>query len=130
MYNRCMYSSSKAFISLEFGYHKDGTESTSRFSLIIPVVTGLGLNFGIVLGAMAAQIALVAVTHWEIGISGFIVTALLSVPLSIFFGWLTGRILNRAKGNEMITSMMLGFLPMAVSIIVFIRSGRHNSYGE
>jgi simple sugar transport system permease protein len=91
------------------------------FSLIIPVVTGLGLNFGIVLGAMAAQIALVAVTHWEItGISGFIVTALLSVPLSIFFGWLTGRILNRAKGNEMITSMMLGFFANGLYQLLFL----------
>ncbi|NLZ52990.1 MAG: ABC transporter permease [Thermoanaerobacteraceae bacterium] len=91
------------------------------FSLIIPVVTGLGLNFGIVLGAMAAQIALVAVTHWNItGISGFTVAALLSVPISILFGWLTGKVLNQAKGNEMITSMMLGFFANGLYQLLFL----------
>ena len=91
------------------------------FSLIIPVVTGLGLNFGIVLGAMAAQIALVAVTHWEIsGLVGFALAALLSVPVSLLFGWLTGRVLNRAKGNEMITSMMLGFFANGLYQLLFL----------
>lgn len=33
-------------------------------ALIIPVITGLGLNFGIVVGAMAAQIALFLTTYW------------------------------------------------------------------
>ena len=37
-------------------------------SLIIPVLAGMGLNFGIVIGAMAGQIALICVTHW--GVSG------------------------------------------------------------
>lgn len=91
------------------------------FSLIIPVVTGLGLNFGIVLGAMAAQIALIAVTHWNItGLSGFVVAALLSVPISILFGWLTGKVLNQAKGNEMITSMMLGFFANGLYQLLFL----------
>lgn len=35
-------------------------------SLIIPVVAGMGLNFSIVIGAMAGQIALIAVTHWAL----------------------------------------------------------------
>ncbi len=91
------------------------------FSLIIPVVSGLGLNFGIVLGAMAAQIALVAVTHWNItGLGGFVVAAILSVPLSILFGWLTGKVLNKAKGNEMITSMMLGFFANGLYQLLFL----------
>ncbi len=34
--------------------------SFTTLSLIIPVLAGLGLNFGIVLGAMAAQMAVVA----------------------------------------------------------------------
>ncbi len=33
-------------------------------SLIIPVIAGLGLNFGIVLGAMAGQTGAIFVTHW------------------------------------------------------------------
>ena len=38
-------------------------------SLIIPVLAGMGLNFSIVLGAMAAQAVIIFVTHW--GITGF-----------------------------------------------------------
>ncbi|NMA49658.1 MAG: ABC transporter permease, partial [Tissierellia bacterium] len=30
-------------------------------SLIIPVITGMGLNFGIVLGAMAGQVGLIVI---------------------------------------------------------------------
>ena len=36
-------------------------------SLILPVVTGLGLNFAITLGAMAGQIALIIITNYSIG---------------------------------------------------------------
>src|SRR5690554_2617825 len=35
-------------------------------ALIIPVLAGMGLNFAIVLGAMAGQAAIIAVAHWEI----------------------------------------------------------------
>ncbi len=36
-------------------------------SLILPVITGMGLNFGIVLGAMAGQIGLIVITNYTIG---------------------------------------------------------------
>ena len=50
-------------------------------SLIIPVAAGMGLNFGIVLGALAGQIALILSTHWEwSGIGGLVLTALLATP--------------------------------------------------
>lgn len=90
-------------------------------SLIFPVVTGLGLNFGIVLGAMAAQIALVGITHWQVvGTVGFFTAIILSTPIAVFFGWLTGLILNRAKGNEMITSMILGFFANGLYQLFFL----------
>ena len=45
-------------------------------SLIIPVLAGMGLNFSIVIGAMAGQIALIAITHWGIiGLAGFTVAS-------------------------------------------------------
>jgi simple sugar transport system permease protein len=79
-------------------------------SLIIPILAGMGLNFGIVLGAMAGQFAYVATANWEMaGLSGFLMTCILSVPLAIVFGWLTGRLFNRAKGKEMISGIILGF---------------------
>lgn len=90
-------------------------------SLIIPVLAGMGLNFGIVIGAMAGQIALIAVTHWQItGLKGFLLAAAISIPFALLFGWLTGKILNKTKGQEMITSMILGFFAMGLYQFLFL----------
>ncbi|HQQ10806.1 MAG TPA: ABC transporter permease [Synergistales bacterium] len=79
-------------------------------SLIIPILAGMGLNFGIVLGAMAGQFGYIATANFQMaGFSGFAVTTLISIPLSILFGWLTGKLFNQAKGKEMITGIILGF---------------------
>jgi len=90
-------------------------------SLIIPIITGLGLNFGIVLGAMAGQIAVIITTNYFIGGTwGFFLSILISTPIAIFFGYLVGRILNKAKGKEMITSMILGFFANGLYQFVFL----------
>ena len=48
-------------------------------ALIIPIVAGMGINFAITIGAMAAQIAILWVLEWQIpGIGGFLVAGLLS----------------------------------------------------
>jgi len=79
-------------------------------SLIIPCIAGLGMNFGIVVGAIAAQISIFWVVHWGFtGIEGFLLCALFSVPLSILFGYLVGKLYNNTKGVEMITGLILGF---------------------
>ncbi len=90
-------------------------------SLIIPVMAGMGLNFGIVLGAMAGQMALIAVTHWEItGGMGLFVAFLITTPIALLFGWLAGIILNRARGREMITSLILGFFANGLYQLFFL----------
>ncbi len=79
-------------------------------SLIIPVLAGMGLNFGIVLGAMAGQFAaFITVVHNMTGLTGFLAACAMSVPFAILFGWLTGVLFNNAKGKEMITGLILGF---------------------
>lgn len=79
-------------------------------SLLIPIMAGMGLNFGMTLGAMAAEIALIMVADWQIwGIPGIILAMILSVPFSIVLGIICGKILNRAKGREMITGYMVSF---------------------
>jgi simple sugar transport system permease protein len=95
-------------------------------SLIIPVIAGLGLNFGIVLGAMSAQAALIAVTHWQYSgweaspLSAFLIATLISTPIALIAGFLVGKILNKAKGREMITSMMLGFFANGIYQLIFL----------
>lgn len=79
-------------------------------ALIIPCLAGLGMNFGIVVGAIAAQISIFMVVHWGFtGIGGFMLCALISTPLAIFFGWLVGKLYNSTKGSEMIAGLILGF---------------------
>ena len=79
-------------------------------SLLIPIMAGMGLNFGMTLGAMAGQIGLIFITEWGIvGIPGMILAAIISTPISIFLGYICGKILNMAKGRDMVTSYIIGF---------------------
>jgi simple sugar transport system permease protein len=79
-------------------------------ALLLPIMAGMGLNFGMVLGAMAGQIGLIFVMDWKIiGIPGLLLAMLISLPMSIFLGWLCGSIMNKAKGREMVTGFILGF---------------------
>ncbi len=90
-------------------------------SLIIPVIAGLGLNFGIVIGAMSGQAALIIITHLEIGgLPGFLLAALISVPFALITGYLTGLVLNRAKGREMVTGYILGFFANGIYQLIFL----------
>lgn len=90
-------------------------------ALIIPVIAGMGLNFGIVIGAMAAQIIIIAVTHWGIvGVPGFLLCVVLTTPLAVIFGYFTGKLLNKTKGQEMITSMILGFFANGLYQLLFL----------
>ncbi|WP_130806744.1 ABC transporter permease subunit [Senegalia massiliensis] len=90
-------------------------------SLIIPVLAGMGLNFSIVVGAMAGQIAIISVTHLGItGFKGFILAIAISFPIALLFGFLTGKLLNKTKGQEMIASMITGFFANGVYQLIFL----------
>ena len=90
-------------------------------SLILPVMCGMGLNFSIVLGAMAGEIGLILITHWSIdGLPGIIVASLIGTVLAIVLGTLTGMLFNKVKGQEMITGMILGFFAVVVYDLIFI----------
>jgi simple sugar transport system permease protein len=79
-------------------------------SLLIPILAGLGLNFGIVLGAMAGQLAAILVTHWDVrGVMGFGLACVIALPIAIVFGMGTGWLFNRARGREMVTGLIAGF---------------------
>lgn len=90
-------------------------------ALIIPVITGLGLNFGIVVGAMAAQIALFLTTYWGFtGVGGFFITVALATPIALVFGFLVGKLFNLVKGNEMIAGLILGYFADGVYQLIFL----------
>ena len=78
--------------------------------LLIPIMAGMGLNFGMTLGAMAGEIALILVSDWQIwGIPGVVLAMILSIPISVLLGYFCGKILNMAKGREMITSYIISY---------------------
>lgn len=90
-------------------------------ALIIPIVAGMGINFAITIGAMAAQISLLWVLEWRIpGTLGFVVAALMTVPIAGFFGFLIGKLLNKMKGQEMIGSMILGYFANGLYQLLFL----------
>lgn len=91
------------------------------FSLIIPILAGLGLNFSIVVGAMAGQMAIIMVADWGIGgFTGLILAMILSVPLAWIFGYFTGKLLNKTRGQEMIASMIVGFFANGIYQFIYL----------
>lgn len=98
-----------------------GRNSFMILSLLIPIMAGMGLNFGMTLGAMAGQIGLILVADWQIwGIPGLILAAIISIPISVLLGLMCGKILNRAKGREMITSYFIAFFMNGVYQLVVL----------
>ena len=90
-------------------------------ALIIPIVAGMGINFAVTIGAMAAQISALWVVEWGIsGVSGFATAALMTVPLAAFFGFLIGKLLNKMKGQEMIGGMILGYFANGLYQLLFL----------
>lgn len=98
-----------------------GRNSFLVLALIIPVIAGMGLNFGITIGAMAAQIVMIfAISYGATGFSGLVLCLVLSTPLAALFGYLTGKVLNKTIGQEMITSMILGFFANGLYQLLFL----------
>ncbi|HOX31211.1 MAG TPA: ABC transporter permease [Spirochaetales bacterium] len=87
-----------------------GRNSFLVLALLLPIYAGMGLNFGMTLGAMAGQLGLICAVNWGItGVEGLAFAALIGMPISIALGYVCGSILNKAKGREMVTGYMLGF---------------------
>jgi len=109
-----------------------GRNSFLVLALLLPIYAGMGLNFGMSLGAMAGQIGLILAVNWRIsGVEGLLFAALVATPIAVVVGWICGSILNRAKGREMVTSYMLAFFVngvyqfvvlYAMGVIIPIRS--------
>lgn len=95
-------------------------------SLIIPILAGMGINFAISLGAMAAQIGIIISQNFYVGgIPGMLLSALIGLPFAILLGWFAGSVMNKAKGREMISSMILAFLISGIYqfIVLYIMGG-------
>ena len=90
-------------------------------ALIIPIVAGMGINFAITIGAMAAQIGLLLTINWGVkGVPGILLAAAITLPLGLLFGYLIGKMLNKMKGQETIGSMILGYFANGAYQLLFL----------
>ena len=90
-------------------------------ALIIPIVAGMGINFAITIGAMAAQISVLWVIEWGVGgVGGFLLAMAMTVPTAAFFGFLIGKLLNKMKGQEMIGGLILGYFANGLYQLLFL----------
>ena len=90
-------------------------------ALIIPIIAGMGINFAITIGAMAAQVGLMLAINWELsGVGGLLVAAAITLPLAMFFGFLIGSLLNKMKGQETIGSLILGYFANGAYQLLFL----------
>jgi simple sugar transport system permease protein len=98
-----------------------GRNSVMVLSLLIPILAGLGLNFGIVIGAMAGQIGAILIVKWGVtGIAGFMLAWIIATPIAIVLGIATGMLFNRAKGREMVTGLIAGFFANGLYQLLFL----------
>lgn len=90
-------------------------------ALIIPIIAGMGINFAITIGAMAAQIAALWVIEWGIsGLAGFLTAMVITMPIAAFFGFLIGKLMNKMKGQEMIGGLILGYFANGLYQLLFL----------
>ena len=105
-------------------YELFGRMSRNAFivlALILPIVAGMGINFAITIGAMAAQISALWMMEWGIsGLPGFLAAMLMTVPIAAFFGYLIGKLMNKMKGQEMIGGLILGYFANGLYQLLFL----------
>ena len=98
-----------------------GRNGFTVLSLLIPVLAGMGLNFGITIGAVAAQFAMFWVIYWGFtGLSGWLLALVLATPIAMFLGYLVGALFNRMKGSEMIAGLVLGYFADGIYQFIFL----------
>ena len=94
-------------------------------ALILPIVAGMGINFAVTIGAMAAQISALWVIEWNVAgrfgsMAAFAAAMLMTVPIAAFFGFLIGKLLNKMKGQEMIGGLILGYFANGLYQLLFL----------
>lgn len=90
-------------------------------SLLIPVAAGMGINFAVTVGAMMAQAAYIFALNYQIyGGPGVVVVFLITIVLSVLFGWMIGKLMNRVKGKEMITSIVISAVANYIYQLIFM----------
>lgn len=107
-----------------------GYDVSSRFfrnilliaALVLPIMSGVGLNFGITLGAMGAQLAFVLLMIFGIADQTFSIVywILLTIVISGICGRLLALLFNKTKGHEMIAGLLVGFFSNGIYMFILM----------
>lgn len=88
-------------------------------ALLIPIRAGMGFNFSIVIGAMAGQLGVIAtINKGFVGFQSFLIAVIFATPLALFLGFIAGKLLNKARGHEMIASLFLAYFTNGIYQII------------
>lgn len=90
-------------------------------ALIIPIQAGMGINFSIVIGALCAQVGLILALDFGLaGMAGLMAMAGIGLLLALGLGLVIGICLNRVRGREMITTIIMGFFATSIYQLIFM----------
>jgi len=104
-----------------------GQNGVMVLALVPMMQAGAGLNFGLPVGIIAGLLG--STLSMEFGFTGWLgfgMAIALSLPFSLFFGWLYGVLLNKVKGEEMTIAMYVGFSLVTFMAILWIILPYHN----
>ncbi|TQQ84659.1 hypothetical protein EXD82_05575 [Peptacetobacter hominis] len=108
------------FISGEL-YRRIVRNTIMVLALVIPITAGMGINFSVIIGALCTHFAALIVVDRQIeGVAGIAATLSGGLLLAFICGNIIGIILNRTKGREMITSLVIGLLGTSIYTLVFL----------
>lgn len=91
-------------------------------ALILPITAGIGLNFGVTLGAIGSELALVFI----LAAGGYtsklslLWWMLLTIMICVVLGYLLALLFNATKGQEMISGLFVGFFSSGVYMFILM----------
>lgn len=90
-------------------------------ALIIPLRSGMGINFSVVVGAMCSQgVMIFLVDRKQQGPLGLVLFFVLTVAVCAGVGWIIGKLMNRGKGFEMILGIIISYIATNLYQIIFM----------
>lgn len=106
---------------------RTGMNGILVLSMLPGMVSGIGMNFGLPLGIICGLLGgMISMEMGLIGIKGFSVAMLISLPISIATGYLYGLLLNKVKGQEMMVATYTGFSVVYLFSIAWMVLPFHN----
>lgn len=91
-------------------------------ALILPITAGIGLNFGVTLGAIGSELALVFILAAGGYSSPFSLLwwMILTIVICTILGYFLALLFNATKGQEMISGLFVGFFSSGVYMFILM----------